>query len=327
MVQSRSSDTAQPRPFWCPAAFPGGRDLIGPVGRFLANMSRPSPLARPLRTSHPPKDKQRLTFGDAGWHGSQLKALFRCVPSPLAREGCDRSTSDPAKQPRCRPSRSGKATSARTLLTLTLLTLLPAASAWAHPHLFATARLGITTDGTGAVTGLDVVLVYDEGSTAAEIDRIETSRPGPLDDAALSEQMVEDIGYLKEFGYFVELRQGQQKLAVDTPRQVVASRATGLLFVAYHVPLATPVRPSTDAPLIAATFDPTYFTEIKTVAEIPPTVPAHCAATVTTPPAGPVSAQPAAPLRTIFDFSAAYAENARREAHWFAMTCAAKPHP
>ena len=290
-------------------------------------MSRPLPLARPLRTAHQPKDKQWLTVGDAGWHGSRLRALFESIPAPLAREGGDRSISDPAKQPSCRPSRYGKATSAGPLLALTLLTLPLATSACAHPHLFATARLGVTTDGTGAVTGLDVVLVYDEGSTAAEIDRIETSRPGPLDDAALSEQMVEDIGYLKEFGYFVELRQGQQKLAVDTPRQVVASRATGLLFVAYHVPLTTPVRPSTDAPLIAATFDPTYFTEIKTVAEIPPTVPAHCAATATTPPGGPVSAQPGAPLRTIFDFSAAYAENARREAHWFAVTCAAKPSP
>lgn len=207
------------------------------------------------------------------------------------------------------------------------LAFLMATPAGAHPHLFATARLGVTTDGTGAVTGLDVVFVYDEGSTAAEIDRIETSRPGPMDDAALSEQMVEDIGYLKEFGYFVELRQGARKLAVDTPRQIVASRATGLLFVAYHVPLTTPVHPTADAPLIAAAFDPTYFTEIKTVAEIPPTVPDDCAATPTTPPTGPVSAQPAAPLRTIFDFSAAYAENARREAHWFAVTCASKPAP
>jgi ABC-type uncharacterized transport system substrate-binding protein len=214
---------------------------------------------------------------------------------------------------------SARAQAASVLTLLALLTPLPA---FAHPHLFATARLGVVTDASGAVTGLDVVLVYDEGSTLAEMERIAVSRPGPLDDAALTGALAEDVGYLKEFGYFVEIRHVNRRLAVKPAERVIASKATGLLYLAYHVPLEAPTRVSMDEPLTAAIFDPTYFTEIKTSDDIPPALPKGCAARRAEPPAGAVAAQPAAPLRTIFDFSDAYAENARREAHWFAVTCA-----
>jgi ABC-type uncharacterized transport system substrate-binding protein len=130
---------------------------------------------------------------------------------------------------------------------------------------------------------------------------------------------------LKEFGYFVEVRQAERRLAVKSAERVIASRATGLLFLSYHVPLAEPVMAGPDRPVIAAIFDPTYFTEMKTSDEIPPALPSACAATRSQPPTAPVTAQPAAPLRTIFDFSDAYAENARREAHWYTLTCAPAP--
>lgn len=272
-------------------------------------------VAPPLPVPPPRRGRVRLDEDGAWCVDTKSRNRPSDVTSPLAGqgEGVTRSTS--------KTSRNQSNPACRFFLAITTtLALIP--PAFAHPHLFATARLGVTTDASGVVTGIDVVLVYDEGSTLAEIERIAVSRSGPLDDTALTEALTEDVGYLKEFGYFVELRQDGRRLDVKPAERIVASRVTGLLYLAYHVPLSAPARATSAQPLTAAIFDPTYFTEIKTSDEIPPALPGGCAASRATPPAGAVATQPAAPLRTIFDFSDAYAENARREAHWYGVICA-----
>ncbi len=174
----------------------------------------------------------------------------------------------------------------RNLALILLATLMAAAPAFAHPHMWVTYELTVDYD-KGTVTGVDHVWTFDDAYTAMALEGLDKNNDGKYDQSELAELLKVNMDGLKDFNYFTVAKLGTAELSFSPPTAAHLEYTNGILRLYFHLPLAKPVLSDADG-LSFAVFDPSYFIAFepeKTDAVKLAAAPQGCTATIIDPDA------------------------------------------
>lgn len=136
------------------------------------------------------------------------------------------------------------------------------APALAHPHVWIDARYELKAGADRLVRAVAVEWAFDEVYSQASLDIIDTDQDQTLSPAELDELIDGAIRRLKEWSYYLDLRQArdgtERRIAVGTVTERRATLESGRLVFRFTIPLATPVSLE-GAPLRLRGYDPTLF--------------------------------------------------------------------
>jgi ABC-type uncharacterized transport system substrate-binding protein len=174
----------------------------------------------------------------------------------------------------------------RNLALILLASLMAAAPASAHPHMWVTYELTVDYD-QGTVTGVDHVWTFDDAYTAMALEGLDKNNDGKYDQSELAELLKVNMDGLKDFNYFTVAKLGTTELSFSPPTAAHLEYTNGILRLYFHLPLAKPVLADADG-LSFAVFDPSYFIAFepeKTDAVKLAAAPQGCTATIIDPDA------------------------------------------
>ena len=103
-----------------------------------------------------------------------------------------------------------------TLAGLTLLAMLPAGQAFAHPHIWVTTRSEVMIE-NGAIVAIRQHWTFDQYYSDTAIDGLDTNKDGVYSRQELADLAKVNVEALKDFGYFTYPRLAGKDLAVGTP--------------------------------------------------------------------------------------------------------------
>ncbi len=141
-----------------------------------------------------------------------------------------------------------------------LALLLPGAAAFAHPHVFAEARLEVGIDGERNVEWLRHVWRFDDLFSSTVLFEFDMNKDLKLDAAEL--ETVGSVVHesLSEFNYFQMVTRGGRNVDMQAPERLMASFEDNVLVIAFET------RPkealTIDAPVDLGVYDPTFYTAI-----------------------------------------------------------------
>ena len=156
----------------------------------------------------------------------------------------------------------------RFLSALGLTALAVSATpASAHPHMFFDAQAVLTVDDQGRLTGLRVGFVVDELNTLYTIGEMQVDIDGdgvltPEDQEILSGGMKNG---LREWAFFTDLRIGGERVELGDPSAIETQLAGPNLAARLDFTLPEPL-PLKGVETKLKLYDPTYYTEVRTVA-------------------------------------------------------------
>ncbi len=131
--------------------------------------------------------------------------------------------------------------------------------AGAHPHAWIDLRSTVVLNGDGAVAAIRVEWTFDEFYSTFVLEDI--ARAGEDTKTALRKVNEENLGGLRAFNYFADIRADGERIgladATDSSLKVYKDR----LRMVFTIPLETPVDPRTTL-VEYAVFDPSYYIEI-----------------------------------------------------------------
>lgn len=133
--------------------------------------------------------------------------------------------------------------------------------AQAHPHVWIDARYQMQVGPDRTVRAVAVEWTFDEIYSQASVDIIDTNQDHTLSPDELQELIDGAITRLKEWHYYLDLRQGSgrdRRVAVGVVTERRATMEKDRLVFRFTVPLVRPV-PLTDGPLLLRGYDPTLF--------------------------------------------------------------------
>jgi ABC-type uncharacterized transport system substrate-binding protein len=174
----------------------------------------------------------------------------------------------------------------RNLALILLASLMAAAPASAHPHMWVTYELTVDYD-QGTVLGVDHVWTFDDAYTAMALEGLDKNNDGKYDQSELAELLKVNMDGLKDFNYFTVAKLGTAELSFSPPTAAHLEYTNGILRLYFHLPLAKPVLSDADG-LSFAVFDPSYFIAFepeKTDAVKLAAAPQGCTATIIDPDA------------------------------------------
>jgi len=174
----------------------------------------------------------------------------------------------------------------RNLALILLASLMAAAPAFAHPHMWVTYELTVDYE-QGTVTGVDHVWTFDDAYTAMALEGLDKNNDGKYDQSELAELLKVNMDGLKDFNYFTVAKLGTAELSFSPPTAAHLEYTNGILRLYFHLPLAKPVLSDADG-LSFAVFDPSYFIAFepeKTDAVKLAAAPQGCTATIIDPDA------------------------------------------
>jgi ABC-type uncharacterized transport system substrate-binding protein len=163
---------------------------------------------------------------------------------------------------------------------VSLLALLIAAPAGAHPHVFVDAGAGFRLDGDGRLEGLRISWTYDEFTSLVLLDvlDIDADGDGELDDADRAAIVAGETDWPDDYDGDVHLEVGGAPRALGRPEGGEAGLEDGRITVRFDLPLAEPAELG-DATAVLRLYDPTYFYAYTVVAApAPGELPAGCVA-------------------------------------------------
>jgi ABC-type uncharacterized transport system substrate-binding protein len=138
--------------------------------------------------------------------------------------------------------------------------ILWSAAALAHPHQWIDMRSQLIVSDDGMVTGLRVEWKMDKGYTLEALDGLQKTADGNYSTADLQALTEENLGALKDYGYFVYFRSNDEK-------QPIGKAFDGLqtydpkdkrLTLLFSVLLEKPLDPR-QGPVTLKIYDPEYF--------------------------------------------------------------------
>ena len=174
----------------------------------------------------------------------------------------------------------------RTAALILLATLMAAAPALAHPHMWVTYEMTVDYD-QGTVTGVDHVWTFDDAYTTMALEGLDKNNDGKYDQSELADLLKVNMDGLKDFNYFTVAKLGSAELSFSLPTAAHLEYTNGILRLYFHLPLAKPVLADADG-LSFAVFDPSYFIAFepeKTDAVKLAAAPQGCTATIIDPDA------------------------------------------
>ena len=135
--------------------------------------------------------------------------------------------------------------------------LLSAPAAWAHPHVWVTAKAEVLFTPDGKVTGIRHSWTFDAAYTAYVTQGLDTNGDNKLTTQELQGLADENAASLSEFNYFTVAKSNGRKLAFDTPREPQMEMEKDQLVMTFLLPLKAPV-PASGAFGLEID-DPTFF--------------------------------------------------------------------
>lgn len=174
---------------------------------------------------------------------------------------------------------------------LGLAIFLMTGPAWAHPHVWLTARAEILFTPDGKVSGIRHAWTFDPGNSTFMAQGLDANHDGKLTPDELQNLARENTLSLAEFDYFTFLKANGHRQTFSEPTEYSMTFADGSLTLTFVLPLKAPTDPSKT--FSVEIYDPTYFVALSMAANDPVTLaraPAGCAARAT----GPRSLKPLA---------------------------------
>ena len=149
-----------------------------------------------------------------------------------------------------------------SLLTvvLAIVTWLLASSitpAFAHPHVFVTAKAEVVYD-QGRITAIQHHWTFDEFYTAMAIQGLDVNNDGIYSREELAELAKVNMEGLKEFDYFTFAKLADKKVVFAAPLDPWLEHKDGILTLHFKLPLKEPL-PADAAGFQFAIYDPSFF--------------------------------------------------------------------
>ncbi|WP_414476178.1 DUF1007 family protein [Microvirga sp. M2] len=171
--------------------------------------------------------------------------------------------------------------------------LVMAGPAWAHPHVWVTARAEILFTADGRVSGIRHAWTFDPGNSSFMTQGLGANHDGKPTPDELRDLARENTRSLAEFDYFTILKANGSEQEFSEPTESGMSLADEALTLTFVLPLKTPIGPGKT--LSVEIYDPTYFVSVSMAAKDAVTLkgaPGGCAVAVTGPTAPkPLTAQ------------------------------------
>lgn len=130
-------------------------------------------------------------------------------------------------------------------------------SAFAHPHVFVSARTEILYLPNGTVTGLKHIWSFDEGYSAYITQGLDKNNDGKLSADELAELAKVNMESLPDVGFFTVAKANGKLQEFGTPSQATLAFENKILTLTYTLPLKTPAAASRSFGVEIG--DPTYF--------------------------------------------------------------------
>lgn len=142
----------------------------------------------------------------------------------------------------------------------TAAALAGSAPAFAHPHVFAEARLEVTVTDAGTIDRLRHVWRFDELFSSTVQFEFDADGSGELEIAELEQVAQVVSGSIAEFGYFQSVTVDNREIALAEVTDMRVNMIDGQLLVLFT---SRPMKPVAlaDNPSIAV-YDPTFYTAI-----------------------------------------------------------------
>ena len=140
-----------------------------------------------------------------------------------------------------------------------ILAALPA-PAFAHPHIFADARLEIETDASGTIAELRNVWRFDEVFSSSVVIDFDTNKNARMDPDELHRVAKIVTDSLSEFNYFASITDDGKDIKVKPPKAMVANYDDGQLLLVFAVEPVEPVK--LEGNVKVGIYDPTMYTAI-----------------------------------------------------------------
>jgi ABC-type uncharacterized transport system substrate-binding protein len=148
----------------------------------------------------------------------------------------------------------------KTLLPLAALLAMTPAAAFAHPHVFADARLEVVAGSDGNIEELHNVWRFDEVFSSQVLLDFDKNTNLVLDPPELEEVGRTVLASLEEFGYYTTLTQDGKSVGVAKPDVINVDYKDGQLLMFFAV------KPATAMPLKGkltfGVYDPTLYASI-----------------------------------------------------------------
>ena len=171
---------------------------------------------------------------------------------------------------------------ASVILALLLSVLSPGAIA--HPHAWIDVKTTVVFDQKGNIVALNVDWLFDAFYTVFVLEDIANADEPPPE--ALIELARHNLSNLHDYDYFLEVQSHGARQAIKAVEQYETNVIGDRLRMAFLVPLAEPLDPTTDD-VSFKIYDPTYYIEIVHVEDEPVALDGAplgaCSASVTEP--------------------------------------------
>ncbi len=140
------------------------------------------------------------------------------------------------------------------------LALAAAGPAFAHPHIFAEARLDVMVDADRSVTALRNLWRFDDLFSSTVLVEFDKNKDLTLDDGEL--QAIADTIYksLAEFDYFQLVSANGKSIAMQQPKQLIATFEQNQLVVLFETAPKAPLKLAGKVDF--GIYDPTFYTAI-----------------------------------------------------------------
>lgn len=159
-----------------------------------------------------------------------------------------------------------------------------APQAFAHPHVFAEARLDVVASAAGEVTALRHLWRFDDAFSATVVMEFDKNSDAKLDEAELEAVGATVHESLAEFDYFQVVTAGGKPVKMRAPDRLIARYEDNQLIILFESQPKTPLKLS--GKLSFGVYDPTFYTAIDFVEDEMMSVkgmPSACARSVVRP--------------------------------------------
>ena len=136
-----------------------------------------------------------------------------------------------------------------------------ATSVAAHPHVWINNRTDVIFNDQGLITGIAVEWDFDKEYTKIAIEGLDANDDGYYSAGELQLLATENIKALKDYDYFVYMRDDKKKLAYQEVTEYGQVHSNDVLKMYFTVPLAEPIDPKTTK-FNYAIYDPSFFIAI-----------------------------------------------------------------
>ena len=142
-------------------------------------------------------------------------------------------------------------------LVATIVLLLGAAPACAHPHVWIVAKSEIVFDAARKFAGIRQTWTFDEAYSAFMTINLDSKRDGVPDPDKLAALATTNLTSIAESGFFTQAKANGREVVFGPPEAVLQTFAKGRLTLSFLLPLKAPAAPP--RVMVMTVDDPSFF--------------------------------------------------------------------